>query len=457
MPTTLTCPQCAAPLDLPAGGGANLRCPFCSSVVLVPELGRQGQSPMSNQLAGMFSPMIDQAKELAEVAKLVRQGQKIEAIKLYREIFGVGLKEAKDAVENIEAGRPISMLSTSFSTQEYQAQASQPAQPQLPKSSGRTKGCVWVMVISIVALVAFGAPIAALVFKKSPKISSKPPSAVVLPKPASSGPATPSFATSALEFGSEGTGAGQFKDARTVAVDGQGRIYVGEYSGGRVQVFDQNGTFISQFLIDQKLSLLDMSVDRNGTVYAVTPSHIFRYEGATGNPLGELSKSNNGAFEFYSAAYVALDGSIYAIGSNYNILEIGPDGKIKRTIKVADKVGEDVHLEKLAVTGTGEIYAIGGREEVFRFARDGRYISRFGGSGDGNGQLRSASAIAVDGKGHVFVSDVGRGIQVFDLNGRYLNSFGGTEVVFGITVNDKDEIFAAERNKHRIVKFAQTK
>jgi hypothetical protein len=57
----------------------------------------------------------------------------------------------------------------------------------------------------------------------------------------------------------------------------------------------------------------------------------------------------------------------------------------------------------------------------------------------------------------VFVSDVGRGIQVFDLNGRYLNSFGGTEVVFGITVNDKDEIFAAERNKHRIVKFAQTK
>jgi hypothetical protein len=152
-----------------------------------------------------------------------------------------------------------------------------------------------------------------------------------------------------------------------------------------------------------------------------------------------------------------LDGSVYAIGSNSNILEIGPDGKIKRTIKVAEKVGEDVDLQKLAVTGTGEIYAIGRKEEIFRFARDGRYISRFGGSGDGNGQLRSASAIAVDGKGHVFVSDVGRGIQVFDLNGRYLSSFGGTEVVFGITVNDKDEIFATERNRNRIVKFVQTK
>src|SRR5882672_10899229 len=235
MPTTLTCPQCAAPLDLPAGGGANLRCPFCSSVVLVPELGRHGQQSLSNPLAEMFSPIIGQAKELAEVAKLVRQGNKLEAIRLYREKFGVDLKDAKDAVENMEAGRPISMLSTSFSTQEYQAQASQPAQPQLPKSSGSTKGCVWVAVISIVALVGFGAPIASLVFKKSPKISSKPPSAVVLPKSASTAPAPPAFATSALEFGSEGIGAGQFKDARNIAVDGQGRIYVGEYSGGRIQ------------------------------------------------------------------------------------------------------------------------------------------------------------------------------------------------------------------------------
>ena len=457
MPTTLTCPQCAAPLDLPAGGGANLRCPFCSSVVLVPELGRQSHPVSSNPLAEMFSPIIGQAKELAEVAKLVRQGNKLEAIKLYREKFGVDLKDAKDAVENMEAGRPISMLSTSFSTQEYQAQVSQPAQPQLPKSSGSTKGCVWVMVISIVALVGFGAPIASLVFKKSPKISSKPPSAVALPKSASTAPAPPAFATSALEFGSEGIGAGQFKDARNIAVDGQGRIYVGEYSGGRIQVFDSHGTFLTQFMIDPKSALISMSVDRSGTVYAVNPSHIFRYEGATGNLLGEIPNLNNGIREFYSAAFMALDGSLYAIGSNYNILEIGPDGKIKRTIKVADKVGEDIRLEKLAVTGTGEIYALGGKEEIFRFARDGRYINRFGGRGEGNGQFRSANAIAVDGKGHVFVSDSGRGVQVFDLNGRYLDSFGGNEVVFGIAVNDKDEIFATERNRNRIVKFVQTK
>ncbi|MEU2429162.1 ribosomal protein L7/L12 [Streptomyces sp. NPDC007861] len=41
---------------------------------------------------------------LERVAALVREGRKIEAIKVYREITDAGLKEAKDAVDRIEAG-----------------------------------------------------------------------------------------------------------------------------------------------------------------------------------------------------------------------------------------------------------------------------------------------------------------------------------------------------------------
>jgi hypothetical protein len=36
------------------------------------------------------------------IEPLLREGRKIEAIKMYREIKGVGLKEAKDAVERYE-------------------------------------------------------------------------------------------------------------------------------------------------------------------------------------------------------------------------------------------------------------------------------------------------------------------------------------------------------------------
>jgi ribosomal protein L7/L12 len=38
---------------------------------------------------------------LTEVAELVRQNRKIEAIKLYREMTGVGLKEAKEVVDRL--------------------------------------------------------------------------------------------------------------------------------------------------------------------------------------------------------------------------------------------------------------------------------------------------------------------------------------------------------------------
>ena len=44
-----------------------------------------------------------------EVKRLVLAGQKIEAIKLYREIHQGGLKEAKDAVDKIARGQGGSM------------------------------------------------------------------------------------------------------------------------------------------------------------------------------------------------------------------------------------------------------------------------------------------------------------------------------------------------------------
>jgi hypothetical protein len=79
-------------------------------------------------------------------------------------------------------------------------------------------------------------------------------------------------------FGSEGIGPGMFTDARSIAVDGEGRIYVGEYTGGRIQVFDPDGKFISQWSIgDRKTILRGLTTDRKGTVYAVHGGRINRY------------------------------------------------------------------------------------------------------------------------------------------------------------------------------------
>lgn len=49
----------------------------------------------------MPSPLSDE--KMAELSEMIFRGRKIEAIKLYRELTATGLKEAKDAVESLEA------------------------------------------------------------------------------------------------------------------------------------------------------------------------------------------------------------------------------------------------------------------------------------------------------------------------------------------------------------------
>ena len=54
------------------------------------------------QRAGFSSPGAGAAGADDEVIALLNSGNKIEAIKVYRERTGLGLKEAKDAVDAIE-------------------------------------------------------------------------------------------------------------------------------------------------------------------------------------------------------------------------------------------------------------------------------------------------------------------------------------------------------------------
>ena len=106
-----------------------------------------------------------------------------------------------------------------------------------------------------------------------------------------------SFANVVLKFGSEGIGPGMMTDARSIATDGAGRIYVGEYLGGRVQVFDGQGNFITQWMVDRKMPLRGLAADRKGTVYVVQHGTITRYEGETGKSLGDVQYGEGTGFD----------------------------------------------------------------------------------------------------------------------------------------------------------------
>ena len=264
---------------------------------------------------------------------------------------------------------------------------------------------------------------------------------------------TNTFATVLLDFGSEGIGPGMFTDARSIAVDGAGRIYVGEYGGGRIQVFDSAGKFQSQWSIgDRKTILRGLAADRKGTVYVVQGGLIERYKGETGEKLGQLSYPHSG---FDDVTTGADGGLVAAWNSNRDdIVTFDANGKLVRTIPAAisSASGDSELSMRVAVDGSGYIYALGRfNDAVFKFARDGKFMTRFGGRGDQPGQFRAPYSIAVDGYGRVYVGDMS-GIQVFDANGRFLTVLGLKGVAFGMVFNDRNELFVIARD--HVIKYA---
>jgi sugar lactone lactonase YvrE len=80
------------------------------------------------------------------------------------------------------------------------------------------------------------------------------------------------------QFGKRGSGPGEFNQPHALAFDAQGRLYVGDRSNNRVQIFDQSGKFIAEWAQFSRPS--GLFIDRNGMLYSadsesgsVNPAH----------------------------------------------------------------------------------------------------------------------------------------------------------------------------------------
>lgn len=326
-------------------------------------------------------------------------------------------------------------------------------------SSGKTPGWLWLLLaiplfaLVIVVLAALGILAPAFYSITRAVKENNTPARPTTPAPATPKESNNGFGNVLLTFGSEGIGPGMFTDARSIAVDGAGRIYVGEYTGGRIQVFDPAGKFVSQWSIgDRKTILRGMAADRKGTVYVVRGGGIERYQGETGEKVGQLEYEKSG----FDDVTVAVDGGLVAAwhSNRDDIVTFDANGKVVRTIPeaISGASGDSELSIRVAVDGAGYIYALGRfNNGIFRFGRDGKFVNRFGGAGDQPGQFRAPYSIAVDGYGRVYVGDV-KGIQVFDANGRYLTLLKQKGVAFGMVFNDKNELFVIARD--RVIKYS---
>jgi DNA-directed RNA polymerase subunit RPC12/RpoP len=450
------CPSCNAPLEYD-GVKSLVGCPYCGNNVIVPETLRPRSKHTSGDDEGSSGtpfPKRDIMNVLQTIQQMARNGQKIQAIRLFRDAFGATLEEARSAVESLAAGNTINPppISAPFGRVYRQNPQQVLLSYEQPAGRGCWRAIVWLVIIGVIiaTIVIFAAP--AMLFRavtpQIPPIIDGIRSEIEIPLLPSATP-TPGFAISLGQFGSEGVGPGRFNDARGIALSNDGRVYVSEYSTGRIQVFEEDGTFVTQWTIPDASYINNIAVDRNGVLVAPIGGRLQEFAANNGQPFGAIAISE--VEDAQDTIHAMPDGGwLTVLDDDIVRLNSASDEVLRISDAFANATGSPEMLPIVAADGLGNIYALGRFANVIlKFDADGRYITRFGGRAaageDAPGTLNAPYSIAVDGDGRVLVGDI-FGIQVFDGDGRFQGIIDTEGFPFGVAVHDDGRIFAIERD-----------
>jgi hypothetical protein len=289
-----------------------------------------------------------------------------------------------------------------------------------------------VGVIASIVAVVFGVIIMAMVV--SVRSSPKPGRTIygfATSTPRPSPTATPNL--NLLEFGGKGTGNGLFQDANTLAVDSQGRIYVGDDSM-RVQQFDDKGNFLRVIQIPTKTTHYDkartidkIAVADNGSLYVAVGGTILIYDGESTEPDHTIHNAPDYVQDFA----LKSDGGLLLVSDDDNIETLFIVNKARKVTKRirgfhtdaadAEMSPRETGIEaiRIAVDGAGNIYSVYAFGDlgsyslnynaedllIFRFTPDGKYVNKFV-------QSMHSCGIAVDTQSNIYVSD-GSAITAF--------------------------------------------
>ncbi len=111
-------------------------------------------------------------------------------------------------------------------------------------------------------------------------------------------------------WGAKGSASGQFSGPHCITTDTEGRLYVCDRGNKRIQVFDQNGSYLTQFT--QFGTPVAIAIDRNDRMFVAAPEPENRI--TIGTVDGKVLETIDG---LTSAHGIAVDprGNIYVAES----------------------------------------------------------------------------------------------------------------------------------------------
>jgi len=197
-----------------------------------------------------------------------------------------------------------------------------------------------------------------------------------------------------LQWGSQGSGDGQFEFPVGVATDAAGNVYVADAGNSRIQKFTSSGVYLTQWgsggggLIDYPWSL---ATDAAGNVFVVDLDIIQEFT-STGTYLTQWGSDGFGAGQFRAADGVATDpaGNVYVAEDDNNRIQ--------------------------------------------RFTNTGAYVTQWATHGSGGS---GAKCLAIDAAANVYVGAGGDHIEKYTSTGTLLTQWGAGQFLDLTGVGDR--------------------
>jgi DNA-binding beta-propeller fold protein YncE len=282
------------------------------------------------------------------------------------------------------------------------------------------------------------------------------------------------------EAGVAGAGEGQLAMPRNVTIGADKRIYVLDSGNHRVQVFDQDGTFVTGWgSFGSEPGQLNepwgIAVDDEFVYVADTWNHrIQKFTldgefvdafGASGSPVADSGDEGLGLFFGPRSLALLDDGRLLATDTgNHRMQLLDSDGNFESQIGgFGNELGQMNEPVAVSQGADGYVYLTdtwNGRVQQFTpelFAISAWPVNAWEGT-----SINNKPYVAVDSAGRVYVTDPeGYRVLIFNSDGTYVGRFGsfGTGATNlglpnGIAIDSEDNIYVADAGNNRILKYA---
>ena len=223
------------------------------------------------------------------------------------------------------------------------------------------------------------------------------------------------------QWGSSGSGDGQFRSPVRFAVAANDNVYVADWGNLNVQYFTPTGSFRGKWRPGTRVALA--FAPNRWRYQADINNHRIEYFNENGSYLGKWGSfgTGNGYFKQPMGLGIAPDAFVYVADTNNRRIQyftstgsfLGQWGGADRPTDVAVASGVRVHVAYAPDMGvgvapdTGHVY-VADNHLIQYFTSNGSFLGKFGSFGSGNGEFDQPSDVAFSTSGaRLYVADTG--------------------------------------------------